>query len=129
MFTLSRELRRTPLEALFADSNDRSTRRYLEDLGFSTEFRNRFLHPFLAGIFLEADLETPSRMARFVLKMFAEGSAVLPPGGIAQAAEWLQSELQATEFRLASSVAEAGPRGVTLETENRSRVMRFSSLE
>ena len=68
-------------------------------------------------------------MARFVLKMFAEGSAVLPPGGIAQAAEWLQSELQATEFRLASSVAEAGPRGVTLETENRSRVMRFSSLE
>ena len=35
-----------------------------------------FCRPFLGGVFLDPDLETTSRMVRFVLRMFASGQAV-----------------------------------------------------
>ena len=34
---------------------------------------DRFLRPFLAGIFLEPELETSSRMLEFVWRMFSAG--------------------------------------------------------
>ena len=116
MYSLSRTLRATPLAAIFEDKREESTREYLGTLGFSKVFRNRFLHPFLAGIFLEPSLETPARMARFVLKMFAEGNAILPPGGIVQAAEWLTEEFESTVLRLSSPVVTVHRSRVTLES-------------
>ncbi|MHC4810140.1 MAG: NAD(P)/FAD-dependent oxidoreductase [Planctomycetota bacterium] len=59
-----------------------STRRFLEDMGFSDRAIERFFVPFFGGIFLERDLETPSTMFAFLYSMFAQGRAALPNAGM-----------------------------------------------
>ncbi len=49
----------------------------------------RFLRPWLGGIFLERELSTPAAMMFFVYRMFAEGRAVLPAGGMQRIPEQL----------------------------------------
>ncbi|MEJ2086826.1 MAG: NAD(P)/FAD-dependent oxidoreductase [Acidobacteriota bacterium] len=68
----------------------------LEREGFSPAMVERFFRPFLAGIFLERDLATSSRMFEFVFKMFSSGSAALPAQG-----------MQAIPKQLARSLPEA----------------------
>jgi hypothetical protein len=43
---------------------------------------DRFLRPFLGGIFLERELDTSSRMLDFVWRMFSTGAAALPADGM-----------------------------------------------
>ena len=50
--------------------------------GFSESFIDSFLRPFLEGIYLAPLNEQSSRMFSFVFKMFSEGSATLPKGGM-----------------------------------------------
>ena len=50
--------------------------------GFSNKFIEEFFTPFLEGIYLCSLQEQSSRMFHFIFKMFAEGSATLPQGGI-----------------------------------------------
>ena len=50
--------------------------------GFSESFISSFLRPFLEGIYLAPLNEQSSRMFSFVFKMFSEGSATLPKGGM-----------------------------------------------
>lgn len=72
---------RGSLESL-GQRDEMSTRRYLEQAGFSSHFIDTFFRPFLGGIFLEQDLETTSRKFEFVFRMFSEGQAALPANGM-----------------------------------------------
>ena len=51
-------------------------------IGFSKNIIKNFFTPFFSGIFLEDELYTSSRMFEFVFKMFGEGLALMPKGGI-----------------------------------------------
>ena len=61
---------------------ERTTIDMLRGRGFSDAIINRFLRPFLGGIFLDPTLQTSSRMCEFVFRMFSLGCAVLPEDGM-----------------------------------------------
>jgi phytoene dehydrogenase-like protein len=56
---------------------------------FSENILDRFFRPFLEGIYLAPLAEQSSRMFLFVFKMFADGYAALPEGGIGRVAAQL----------------------------------------
>ena len=94
---LNLKLKNKSLEAIF-ESPERTTQEYLVELGFSSKIIERFFKPFFAGIFLEPDLRTSSRMFEFVYKMFGEGYAAIPKLGIGEISKQLKSKLHRTEF-------------------------------
>jgi phytoene dehydrogenase-like protein len=93
-----------PLDALWRRP-EQSTEQLLDDIGFSAEFTAGFLKPFLAGVFLEAELETSSRMLDFVWRMFSAGNACLPAGGMRAIADQLAAGLKPGVLRLGQVVA------------------------
>ncbi len=88
------------------DGAMRTTAAELAARGFTPEVMERFFRPWLGGVFLERDLVTPAAMLFFVYRMFAQGYAALPTGGMQRIPEQLAAGL--------------GPDGVVL----RARVAR-----
>jgi hypothetical protein len=72
---------RAPLHEIFARPETTAIAA-LKDRRFSDEMIEHFFRPFFAGIFLERNLLTSSRMFEFVFKMFSEGDTVLPAAGM-----------------------------------------------
>ena len=91
---LSREL-----HELFAGSEESSIT-FLRTFGFSDAMIERFFRPFLAGVFLESELQTSSRMLQFVFAMFAAGDAALPAAGMEAIPRQLAARLSADRIRL-----------------------------
>ena len=77
----------------------------LAELGFSQTMIDRFLRPFLAGVLLEPELETSSRMLEFVWRMFSAGEAALPAAGMAAVPAQLASHLPEHSIRLRTEAA------------------------
>lgn len=102
---LNSSLSRKSLEEIF-DSPETTTYEHLIQLGFSEKMINRFFKPFFAGIFLEPELRTSSRMFEFVYKMFGEGYATIPEQGIGEISNQLKRKLHHTDFRFNCDVAE-----------------------
>jgi len=100
---LNRRLNQKSLEEIFA-SPEKTTQEYLVEFGFSPKIIDRFFKPFFAGIFLEPDLRTSSRMFEFVYKMFGEGYATIPKLGIGAISQQLKGKLQHTQFIFNSKV-------------------------
>src|SRR5438270_7533936 len=71
-------------EDLFAEP-EASTIDRLRKLNFSDQIIERFFRPFFAGVFLEEQLSTSSRLFEFYFQMFAKGATAVPAlcmGGI-----------------------------------------------
>ncbi len=115
VLTLSRKLKNKSLKQIF-EAPETTTLEYLQKYGFSDKMIQRFFRPFYAGIYLEPDLETSSRMFEFVFKMFATGSATIPRNGIAAIPKQMAGKLGAYQIRLKTKVAEV--RGNTIILEN-----------
>lgn len=107
-------VRSRTLEQLFA-TEETSTYKWLRRFGFGEGLVERFFRPFYGGIYLERELLTSSRMFLFTFKMFAEGEAVLPKGGIQAVGEQLAERVGLEHVRLGTPVAEAQRTSVTLE--------------
>jgi len=93
------------LETIFS-SPERSVRDELSALGFSEEFVRRFFRPFLGGIFLDASLETTSRMFYFVYRMLSQGDTVIPAGGMGAIPAQLAASLPPRSIRLGARAVE-----------------------
>lgn len=113
---LNRQLKRTSLEAIFK-KKEQTTLQYLQDFGFSTKVIEQFFKPFFAGIFLESELITSSRMFEYVYKMFGEGLAVLPKSGIGAISQQLKSQLKHTQFLFNTKVNQVTDSTIILENE------------
>ncbi|GAA4272019.1 FAD-dependent oxidoreductase [Aquimarina gracilis] len=100
---LNKILKKTTIKAIF-DEEEESTHSFLQEFGFSNEIIEQFFRPFFSGIFLEPDLQTSSRMFKFVYKMFGEGSAAIPKSGIAEITNQLVAKLDNTTFLFNTSV-------------------------
>ncbi|MDX3850101.1 NAD(P)/FAD-dependent oxidoreductase [Streptomyces sp. AK02-01A] len=61
---------------------DRTTLTALADAGISPELVETFFRPFLAGVFLEDELETSSRFFHLVWRSMLRGTLCLPSTGI-----------------------------------------------
>lgn len=100
---LRRRLRRSSLEEIFARP-DRSTKEALHSEGFSHQTTHRFFRPLLAGILLDGELKSSSRMYEFVFKMMAEGDAALPSRGMGAIPAQLAEKFPLDAIRLNSRV-------------------------
>jgi phytoene dehydrogenase-like protein len=67
----------------------------LLEFGFSDRMIGSFLRPFFAGVFLETDLTTSSRMLEFVFRMFSQGKAALPAAGMGAIPQQIAARLSA----------------------------------
>lgn len=100
---LNKILKKKSLQDIFAEK-EKTTLQYLKDFGFSDKMIHRFFKPFFTGIFLETELDTSSRMFEFVYKMFGEGVAALPKGGIQKIPQQLADTLSSTEITFKTEI-------------------------
>ena len=112
---LNKFLKKKSIPEIFS-SKETSTLEYLRNLGFSKSIIHKFFQPFFTGIFLEPDLKTSSRMFEFVFKMFGDGSAVMPEGGIEDISKQLRNKLTNTAFQFNTKVKSV--QGQNIELEN-----------
>ena len=103
IFKLKRFVDRHSIDEIFELENMTSIK-FLEKFGFSERILDRFFKPFFGGIFLERELTTSSRMLLFVFKMFSEGNAAIPQGGIGELASKLAASLTEVYFHYNSEV-------------------------
>jgi protoporphyrinogen oxidase len=100
---LRKEVKGKSIDELFNVAHQ-STNDFLKEYGFSTRVVENFFNPFYAGIFLEDELSTSSRMFLFVFKMFAEGRAAIPKGGIGKLAQKIADNLTNVTFKLNTEI-------------------------
>ncbi len=115
---LRAEVQRPALDALMTRPA-RSTRRALEQRGFSTRMIDGFFRPFYRGVFLEDELATSSRVFEFTFRMFASGDVALPEEGMGAIPQQLAALLSPGSLRTGARVASVDDEGVTLATGER----------
>ncbi|HTJ77597.1 MAG TPA: NAD(P)/FAD-dependent oxidoreductase [Rariglobus sp.] len=111
--TLRAKSQRGNLDDLF-QRTETTALRALRAHGFGDQIIERFLRPWLRGIFLENDLTTSSRMLEFVFRMFAAGDTVVPAMGMQAIPEQLAAGLPLGAVRLRSRVESVGDGRVRL---------------
>lgn len=115
---LNKILKQKTVEKIFAEE-EKTTLQYLRDFGFSDKMISRFFKPFFTGIFLETELETSSRMFEFVYKMFGEGVAALPKGGIEKIPQQLASGLTKSEIQFDTKIQKVEGEHIFFENGNK----------
>jgi monoamine oxidase len=93
---------------------DQSTLAALRRSGISGDLTERLFRPFLAGVFLEDELETSSRFFHLVWRSMLRGSLCLPRHGIQAVPEQLAAALPSGAVRLQTPVSELTSEGVLL---------------
>ena len=116
--TLRSAARRGPLDEVFTRP-ETTALEALQGHGFSSTMIERFLRPWLGGIFLDDSLTVSSRMLTFVLRMFAEGHAAVPAAGMQAIPEQLAAGLTTGTVRLDAPVVAVGDGAVTLQSGER----------
>ena len=81
-----------------------TTAQALRDRGVSEEMVERFLRPFLSGVFLEDDLQTSSRFFELVWRSFAVGTQCVPAAGMGAIPRQLAQRLPPGVLRLGTPV-------------------------
>lgn len=99
LFFLKQELEAQQVYEVFT-APELTTFEKLKEIGFTTKIIDNFFRPFYGGIFLERELVTSSRMFMFVFKMFSEGWAALPAGGMQQLPKQLAAQIPPETVRL-----------------------------
>ena len=102
--TLRAAARQGTMAELFARP-ETSALSVLRAHGFSERMIERFMRPWLGGVFLDEELETSSRMLEFVFRMFAEGDTAVPAAGMQTIPEQLAAALAPGTVRLNARVA------------------------
>ncbi|MHA7128482.1 NAD(P)/FAD-dependent oxidoreductase [Algoriphagus namhaensis] len=115
MFSLTQELKKKSEVEIFA-SHSIPTWQYLRNYGFSEQIIENFFKPFFRGIFLEAELNTSSRMFEFVFKMFSIGHAAVPAKGMGEIPKQLRQQLAKTQIFFNSPVKEV--QGTMIHLQN-----------
>ncbi|MEX1024861.1 MAG: NAD(P)/FAD-dependent oxidoreductase [Planctomycetota bacterium] len=91
----------------------------IEREGFSRGFRERFLRPFLGGVFLDADLTADAHLLSFYWSMFRTSLASLPKRGMGSIPEQLAERLAPGTLSLKARVRSVEADGVTLADGSR----------
>ncbi|MEX0882498.1 MAG: NAD(P)/FAD-dependent oxidoreductase, partial [Cyclobacteriaceae bacterium] len=117
MYQLTKMLKEKSIEHIFT-SPETSTLEYLKNFGFSGRILNNFFIPFFKGIFLEAELNTSSRMFEFVFKMFSEGNAALPAKGMEEIPKQLLAQLKFSKIQYHTRVEKIDKNVIHLESGN-----------
>lgn len=95
---------------LLTSAPEESTARFLGRHA-SPEMVEKFLRPFLAGVFLDPDLTTSSRLFSLIWRSFARGTVTVPSDGMGALAAQLADALPPGTVTLNSPVEEIGYQG------------------
>lgn len=93
------------LRPLHLDAPERSTYEHLRAHGVSDTAIDRFVRPFLTGVFLDPELATSSRFFSAVWRSFAFGTQALPTTGMGAMAQQLADRLPPGSLHLGSRAA------------------------
>ncbi|EWC62502.1 putative oxidoreductase [Actinokineospora spheciospongiae] len=93
--------------------DDRPLRQRLAEYGITGPVLERFLRPFLAGVFLDPELTVPTRFAEFVLRSFARGAIGVPAAGMRAIPDQLTARLPAGAVKYSFPITEVVPGRVT----------------
>ena len=105
-------------EATTAANASGTALEFLQAAGFSENFIEHFAKPFWGGISLDRSLSGNAGQLLFTLKMFLEGSAVLPSQGVQALPSAIMAKLPSGSVTFGSSVSglrEAGGRVTGIE--------------
>ena len=108
-------VRLSSVESIFAEPETDTKSALVERWGFSDSFINTFLKPFLEGIYLAPLPEQSSRMFSFVFKMFSDGSATLPKGGMVAVTNQLVAKAESLGVKI---LTEAPVTKITPKNDN-----------
>ncbi|CAN5628593.1 NAD(P)/FAD-dependent oxidoreductase [soil metagenome] len=98
------------------DRPEVSTLQALTDrYNFSPSIIERFFRPFYAGVFLDSELSTSSRLFEFYFRMFSEGTAAVPAAGMGAIPSQLAARLPEGVVHLHQRVIAVAPRLVTID--------------
>ena len=114
IFKLNQSLKSKSITEIF-ETKEQTTQEYLHDFGFSKTVIELFFRPFFSGIFLENELRTSSRMFEFVYKMFGEGLAVIPRGGMGMIPNQIKDNLKTTTFLFGKRVIQVNDSDIVCE--------------
>ncbi len=103
-------VRTKSIDQLFEEKETDTETALIERWGFSDDFIEKFYKPFLEGIYLAPLSLQSSRMFSFVFKMFSEGSATLPAGGMGAVSKQLVEKAKkfGVEIRTSTAVSRIG---------------------
>ncbi|WP_338790777.1 NAD(P)/FAD-dependent oxidoreductase [Bernardetia sp. MNP-M8] len=93
MLLVKTEINGKDLHEIFTQPETTTYQALRENYHFKSSLIEQFLNPFLAGIFLEKDLETSNRMFDFVFQMFSNGKGAVPALGMEEIPRQLASVL------------------------------------
>ncbi|MER6508347.1 NAD(P)/FAD-dependent oxidoreductase [Nonomuraea sp. NPDC001636] len=93
---------------------DRRTDDELRAWGMSDKMIDCLMRPFLAGVLLERDLETSSRIFHLFWRSFARGTIAVPALGMGEIPRRLADRLPPGTVTLGARVIEVSPGGVRL---------------
>jgi phytoene dehydrogenase-like protein len=93
---------------------DQTTLAALKRAGISGDLIDQLFRPFLAGVFLEDELETSSRFFHLVWRSMLRGTLCLPRRGIQAVPEQLAAALPPGTIRLDTPVSQLTGEGVLL---------------
>jgi protoporphyrinogen oxidase len=113
IWNLTNKLKKMSDEEIFSEPS-MGTIDFLKKYGFSDRIIDNFFAPFFKGIFLENELQTSSRMFKFVFKMFSIGHVAIPENGMQQIPNQLLGKLKKTKIRLNTAVQRIESDGILL---------------
>lgn len=94
----------------------RSTAEELRRCALSTTTIEELMRPFLAGVFLDRELETSARLFHLVWRCFLRGGGALPAAGMQALPRHLAAALPPGTVRTGTEIVEITDSGVTLRT-------------
>jgi phytoene dehydrogenase-like protein len=86
---------------------------------FSSDFINRFLRPWISGMFFDERLLTSAEFFKFVFHMLSTGDASLPAGGVQSMPEQLAKSLDIRSIFLGRAVTKVDEAAVELSDGRR----------
>lgn len=92
--------------------NPRTTLAELRHRGLSQQTIDQVLRPFLAGVFLDPQLDTSARMFHLLWRIFLRGGGALPAEGIQALPRLIAADLPDGTVRTGTAVAEVTADGV-----------------
>lgn len=93
-----------------------TTRQFLVDFGFTTNFIKMFWEPFLTGVFLDPELKADSSFFKFLVSYFSSGRVSVPEKGMQQLPLLMAKALPKNTVRTNAKVKSYNQNSVTLTT-------------